>query len=432
MALVYAGHDLVLGRDVAIKTLRPQFAVDPAVRDRFARESRAVASLAHPNIVDIYDVGEADGSPYIVMELVSGQTLKQIIAEEAPFHPGDVAQLVNQVASALDLAHSRGYVHRDIKPGNIVIDDHNRVRVLDFGIAKGIADADLTDAGGGFGTAGYISPEQAEGLMATPASDIYSLGVVAYEMLTARPPFIADSPIALAMQHIRAAPPPPSTVIPSIPSRVEQAVLRALEKNPTMRWPSAGEFAAALAKEPTSYARAARRTSPAPSAVSRPGSGKLTLLVAIAIFGAIGALVWFGLRPDTTVPVSDPTIPAILPSAPEITGGVEANPEQPLPTISVSVPVSEPSVTAEIAPTIAPAGEAVVVPDLQGQSIAQATRELLSRNLRIALGQPEPSDTVPLNAIVRQNPPPGTAVQPGQIVTVNLSRGPNRGRGGLP
>src|SRR5687767_2540184 len=173
MAVVFVGHDLLLGRDVAIKTLRPQFAADPAFRARFEREARAAASLSHPNIIDVHDVGEDDGTPFIVMELVRGQSLKEIITADAPFHPDDVAELLGQIGGALDYAHARGYVHRDIKPGNILIDEHGRARLVDFGIAKGLADTDLTDAGGGFGTAAYFSPEQAEGLMATPASDVY-------------------------------------------------------------------------------------------------------------------------------------------------------------------------------------------------------------------------------------------------------------------
>ncbi len=147
MAIVYLGHDLLLGRDVAIKSPRPQFSADPGFRARFEREARAAASLSHPNIIDVYDVGEDDGTPFIVMELVRGQSLKEIIAADAPFHPDDVAELLEQIGGALDYAHARGYVHRDIKPGNILIDEHGRARLVDFGIAKGLADGDLTEAG---------------------------------------------------------------------------------------------------------------------------------------------------------------------------------------------------------------------------------------------------------------------------------------------
>ena len=144
MAVVYRGHDLLLGRDVAIKALRPQFAADPVFRARFEREAQAAAGFAHPHIIDIFDVGEEDGTPYIVMEFVRGQTLKEIILTEGPFHPDDVGALLEQVCAALDYAHERGYVHRDDKPQNILVDERGVAKVVDFGIAKGLADSDLT------------------------------------------------------------------------------------------------------------------------------------------------------------------------------------------------------------------------------------------------------------------------------------------------
>ena len=194
MAVVFQGRDLELGRDVAIKAIRPQFATGALARERFAREARAATALAHPNIIDIFDVGEDDGALFLVMEKVGGTSLKSIIASEAPFHPNDVAELLMQIAAALDYAHHRGYIHRDIKPGNILIDHVGRAKVVDFGIAKSLADSDLTETGGAYGSIAYIAPEQAQGLMATPASDIYAMGVVAFEMLSGRPPFSSDRP----------------------------------------------------------------------------------------------------------------------------------------------------------------------------------------------------------------------------------------------
>ncbi len=246
MAIVYLGHDLLLGRDVAIKSPRPQFSADPGFRARFEREARAAASLSHPNIIDVYDVGEDDGTPFIVMELVRGQSLKEIIAADAPFHPDDVAELLEQIGGALDYAHARGYVHRDIKPGNILVDEHGRARLVDFGIAKGLADGDLTEAGASLGTVGYLSPEQAAGLMATPASDVYSVGVVAFEMLTGELPFAAETPVGVAMRHVHDPAPRPSHVVPGLPPQVDPIILRALAKDPTRRWGSAGAFARAL------------------------------------------------------------------------------------------------------------------------------------------------------------------------------------------
>src|ERR687889_954624 len=271
MAIVYLGHDLLLGRDVAIKSPRPQFSADPGFRARFEREASAAASLSHPNIIDVYDVGEDDGTPFIVMELVRGQSLKEIIAADAPFHPDDVAELLEQIGGALDYAHVRGYVHRDIKPGNILIDEHGRARLVDFGIAKGLADADLTVADGGFGTAAYLSPEQAEGLMATPASDVCSVGVVAFEMLTGELPFAAETPVGVAMRPVQDPAPRPSAVVPGLPPLVDPIILRALAKDPTRRWNSAGAFARALRdwrnlRPPVSATRAPQALEAAPPA----------------------------------------------------------------------------------------------------------------------------------------------------------------------
>ena len=246
MAVVYVGRDLVLGRDVAIKALRPQYAADTTFRSRFEREAEAAAGFDHPNIIDIYDVGEVDGTPYIVMELIDGQTLKAIIRDEAPFHPDDVAALLTQVCGALDYAHTRGYVHRDIKPQNVLVDRNGVAHVVDFGIAKGLADADLTEIGTGLGTVHYLSPEQASGLMPTPASDIYSAGVVAFEMLTRRLPFEADTPVAVALRHVQDPPPAPSSVLPSVPAAVDAIVLKAMDKDPTKRFQNAGALATAM------------------------------------------------------------------------------------------------------------------------------------------------------------------------------------------
>ena len=297
MAIVYLGHDLLLGRDVAIKTPRPQFSADPGFRARFEREARAAASLSHPNIIDVYDVGEDDGTPFIVMELVRGQSLKEIIAADAPFHPDDVAELLEQIGGALDYAHARGYVHRDIKPGNILIDEHGRARLVDFGIAKGLADGDLTEAGASLGTVGYLSPEQAAGLMATPASDVYSAGVVAFEMLTGELPFAAETPVGVAMRHVHDPAPRPSHVVPGLPPQVDPIILRALAKDPTRRWGSAGAFARALrdwrnAGPPPPVTRA-------PQAVAQrrhPARGSLapTIVIVVLVLAALAALLWTG------------------------------------------------------------------------------------------------------------------------------------------
>jgi len=243
MAEVYLGHDLLLNRPVAVKMLREQFARDASVRLRFEREAQAAANFSHPHIVEVYDVGEHGTAPYIVMEYVKGETLKQVIDEEGPFDPDDVSALLEQIGAALDYAHARGVVHRDVKPQNILVDGEGLAKVADFGIAKAITDSNLTETGTGIGTVHYLSPEQANGLMATPSSDVYSLGIVAFEMLTQSLPFDAESPVAVAVAHTRDEPPRPSTIEPTITGAVDAIVLKALEKDPTRRYRSAGEFA---------------------------------------------------------------------------------------------------------------------------------------------------------------------------------------------
>jgi eukaryotic-like serine/threonine-protein kinase len=435
MAIVYLGHDLLLGRDVAIKSPRPQFSADPGFRVRFEREARAAAALSHPNIIDVYDVGEDDGMPFIVMELVRGQSLKEIVAADAPFHPDDVAELLEQIGGALDYAHARGYVHRDIKPGNILVDQHGRARLVDFGIAKGLADGDLTETGASLGTVGYLSPEQASGLMATPASDVYSVGVVAFEMLTGELPFAAETPIGVAMRHVNDPAPRPSHVVPGLPPQVDPIILRALAKDPTRRWGSAGAFARALRNWRNAGPPVPATRAPQVVAAPPPARGSLapTIVVVILVLAALAALLWTGFHnlPD---PIEPTPSSVEIPPAPIITGGVDqdaGNGDQLDPGIvPADQPLPEPPPTtdaAETVPTIAPLGEAVViVPNLQGLTIAGAMGALLPLDLRMKPDQPVFSDSVPLNAVVSQDPPPGTRVAPGTTIRVSLSRGPSR------
>jgi eukaryotic-like serine/threonine-protein kinase len=432
MAVVYLGHDLLLGRDVAIKSPRPQFSADPGFRARFEREARAAAALSHPNIIDVYDVGEDDGTPFIVMELVRGQSLKEIIAADAPFHPDDVAELLEQIGGALDYAHVRGYVHRDIKPGNILIDQHGRARLVDFGIAKGLADGDLTEAGASLGTVGYLSPEQAAGLMATPASDVYSVAVVAFEMLTGELPFAAETPVGVAMRHVHDPAPRPSQVVPGLPPQVDPIILRALAKDPTKRWSSAGAFARALRGWPNAGPPQPVTRAPQVLAAPSPAHGSLapTIVVVILVLAALGALLWTGFNnlPETVEPT--PTS-VVVPPAPVITGGIDeetANSDGDIPQIEPAeqqLPDPPPTASSGVTvPTIAPVDEAVVVvPDLRGQTIGSSMGALLALDLRLTLDQPVYSDTIPLNAVAAQDPPPGTAVSHGATIRVSLSRG---------
>jgi serine/threonine-protein kinase len=257
MASVWAAHDTLLDRDVAIKLLAPHLAQDPRARERFKREARMAAGLsAHPNAVTIYDVGEYDGRSFIVMEALPGGSLADCLRAAGRVPHERALEWLGQAARALDAAHARGLIHRDVKPGNMLFDEHRRLLLADFGIARLAYDPTLTTTGEILGTAAYISPEQADGRSATPASDLYSLAVVAYELLTGTRPFRAEHFAATARQHIDQPPDPPSLRERSLPDAVDEVLLRGLAKEPSERWPSATAMVealrSALAHEPVS------------------------------------------------------------------------------------------------------------------------------------------------------------------------------------
>ena len=246
MATVYLARDLRLNRPVAIKILHGQYASDEQFLRRFKHEADAAAQLGHPNIVRVYDVGSEGDLHYIVMEYIAGSDLKEIITLEGPLPVGRTLKMVQQIAEALEAAHASGLVHRDVKPQNVLIDSEDRVHLSDFGIAKSDRSSAYTDPGTTFGTADYLAPEQAQGLGATPRSDVYALGVVTYEMLTGRLPFTGDTPLAVAMQHVQAPPPPPRQFNPTIPPQLEAIILGAMAKDPNQRPASARGFAEQL------------------------------------------------------------------------------------------------------------------------------------------------------------------------------------------
>jgi serine/threonine-protein kinase len=246
MAEVYLARDHLLDRPVAVKVLSSEFARDPTFVERFRREARAAANLSHPGIVSVYDWGEAAGTYYIVMEYVEGRSLRDIIQHSAPLHPHRAAEICGDIADALAFAHDKGVVHRDVKPGNVLITPQGQVKVTDFGIARaGVAD-NLTQTGAVMGTAVYFSPEQAQGLATDGRSDIYSLGVVLYEMVTSYPPFGGDSPVAIAYKHVREPVVPPTLLNPDVAPDLEAIALTCLAKNPNDRYQTARDLRADL------------------------------------------------------------------------------------------------------------------------------------------------------------------------------------------
>ncbi|MDQ4024935.1 MAG: Stk1 family PASTA domain-containing Ser/Thr kinase, partial [Actinomycetota bacterium] len=246
MAEVYRARDELLGRDVAVKVLSDRLSRDKSFVERFRREAQSAANLNHPNVVSLYDYGADDGAYYIVMEYIEGKSLGDMVAESGALLPERAAEIAADVAAALERAHSSGLVHRDIKPTNIMVTRSGQTKVTDFGIARALGQSSeqtqMTQTGMVIGTAAYLSPEQAQGNPVDARSDVYSLGCVLYEMLTGRPPFAGDTPLAIAYKHVREDAAAPSTVNPDVPQALDAITLKALAKNPENRYSSAHEM----------------------------------------------------------------------------------------------------------------------------------------------------------------------------------------------
>ncbi|RLZ02643.1 serine/threonine-protein kinase, partial [Kocuria tytonicola] len=306
MATVHVGQDVRLGRRVAIKILRPELAADETFHERFQREAHAVASLNHHSIVAIYDTGEIrpqgpDGvmRPYIVMEYVPGQTLRELIHGPG-VTPQQAVEYMLGILDALSFSHRAGIVHRDIKPANVKVTPDGGVKVMDFGIARAVEDtqAALTQSQAVLGTAQYLSPEQARGIAVDPRSDLYSAACVLFEMLTGRAPFVGESSVAIAAQHVRDAPPAPSALNPRLPPAVDRFMERALAKSPQDRFADASEMRRAL-RELAGHLPGDLGTTQPMAATAETGDGHTKTLPAVGAGAPAAAVVAAGRSEDT-------------------------------------------------------------------------------------------------------------------------------------
>ena len=426
MAVVYEGEDLLLGRKVAVKVLREQFASDPGFLARFQREARAAASLSHPNIVAVYDVGSEGGTQYIVMELVRGRTLKEIIQGEAPLGVARIIDLGRQISEALEYAHRHQIVHRDVKPHNILVTEDGRAKIADFGIAMALGASSLTQSGYVVGSAHYISPEQARGDPITSYSDIYSAGVVLYEMATGRLPFEGETSVAVALKQIQDEPVPPRKLNPRIPESLQAVILRAMAKHPPERFESGAAMAEALetcaragleATQPQQVARprpAALERAPAPPRAARRGAQRqgpawMVLLVVFAAF-----LCTLGSIPLGIVAFSNGML-----------GGLFPNSTRPTVQTTATVPAVAPSPTPSLTPTPVPTPTPppVRTPDLVGMSFSMARQTALEQGLDVTIGGEEYSTSYPTTYVISQKPGAGSPMEKGGRIEVVVSMG---------
>src|SRR3984957_16085154 len=291
MADVFLAEDEQLSRKVALKLLHERFAADPDFVERFRREAQAAAGLQHPNVVGVYDRGRYEDTYYIAMEYLPGRTLKQLIRDEAPLEPIRAIDLTLQVLKAARFAHRRGVIHRDLKPHNVIVDDGDQAKVTDFGIARAGA-SDMTETGSIVGTAQYLSPEQAQGLSVGGGSDLYSIGVVLYELLTGRVPFDGEAAVTIALKHVSETPQPPSQLNPAVPPELDQVVLWVLNKDPNDRPATADEMIAAL-----EHAKVSIR-----SGAAGQDTARIAAVAALAATGAGGGGALAALREPAAPP----------------------------------------------------------------------------------------------------------------------------------
>jgi eukaryotic-like serine/threonine-protein kinase len=476
MADVYCAEDQQLGRKVALKLLHRRFAEDAEFVERFRREASAAAGLQHPNVVGVYDRGEWDGTYYIAMEYLPGRSLKDVIRQEAPLDPVRAIDMTIQILKAARFAHRKGIVHRDLKPHNAMVDDEDRVKVTDFGIARAGA-SDMTETGSIMGTAQYLSPEQAQGHAVSQSSDLYAVGVILFELLTGHVPFDAESAVSIALKHVSEAPPAPSVFDPSVPPALEAIVLWALEKDPAARPADADAFihaledarGAVLAHEapgqrtaifapaaipPDPYAEdvlaaaavgaaagaAAAETPPAyyvDHAVVDPDERRRPpwwawLLAALALAAIVLGIVLLTRPGDVTVPrVVGQELPA---ATSELrAAGLETTVDRvtsgrPVGQVLAQDPAGGDRAKdgSTVTLTVSSGPGRVAVPPVDGLGERKATAMLIDKGLVVDRVVRQADDAVPERRVIKTSPAAGTSVDRGSDVTLFVSSGPQQ------
>lgn len=453
MAEVRLARDLRLGRTVAIKQLRVDLAADPIFQERFRREAQAAAGLNHPTIVAVYDTGETvlpDGQhvPYIVMEYVHGQTLREVMRTNSNIKPERALEITAEILSALEYSHRAGIVHRDIKPGNVMVTPEGKVKVMDFGIARAIADSAsaMTQTAAVIGTAQYLSPEQARGELVDARSDIYSTGCVLYELLTGRPPFVGDSPVSIAYQHVREDAQPPSQLNGDVGSSVDAIVAHALAKNVDTRYQTAAEMRSDIERVLKGLAvthsigetQVVAATTVAPVGSRRaepePSNRNKILWASLAGFFALiglGAALFFLFQDE-----------AKMVTVPNVVDKTYAAAERELTTLGFEVERQDVADTSEaetvldqnptagsdaefgstVILTVSSGPDKVIVPDIIGDPFEIAKQTLENLGLKVADPQMV-DDPAPAGQVLSADPPVGAEVDPGSTITLRVSQG---------
>jgi eukaryotic-like serine/threonine-protein kinase len=393
MAEVWRGFDRILNRTVAIKTLLPQFARDASFVDRFRREAQAAARLNHAGIVSVYDSGTDGETPYIVMQFIEGRTLADYLASGKTIPPMKAAQVAKEIAEALAAAHAEGVIHRDIKPANVMVTRDGKVLVMDFGIARLISGPETApQTSAVLGTASYLSPEQAQGQSVDARTDIYALGVVLYEMLTGRPPFTGDSPMAIAYKQVNATPEAPSSLNPDVPPQLDAVVMRALSKNPANRYQTGKEFADDLDRALT--------------------GGKV---LATPLLPAAG---------EATQVISRPQPTSVLPPQADEPGGSRKAWAGALIAILIMALLAAGAYLVVTMLTDDGQGELVGVPNLIGLTELEAEQKLDGAGLIVGDKSTRRTDRVPPGQVVDQDPVAGNQIQAGKAVNLVISAAP--------